>query len=208
MKIGIIGATGHAGSALLKEALKRNEDVTAIVRSPQKLTVSVPYIKKDLYDLTTEDLQDFDVVFDAFRAPVGHEEMHRSSLAHLVEILKGTKVHLIIVGGASSMYLDPDKTIRLFDRQDPGAPYYPTASNMYFAYQDLQNVRDVDWTYLSPAMGFFPDMERTGRYQLIDTLAITNAEGKSIVGMADYAIAALDIAEKREYVHGHVGVIS
>lgn len=46
MKIGIIGATGHVGSHLLKAALAENYDVTAIVRSPDKLSVSVPVIKK------------------------------------------------------------------------------------------------------------------------------------------------------------------
>lgn len=207
MKIAIIGATGHAGSHILKEALQRGANVTAIVRSPEKLSVKVPYLQKDLYDLTTADLQDFDVVVDAFNAPRGREEMHQTSVKHLTDILKGTKVHLIIVGGASSMYLDQSKTDRLIDRSPEDAPYYPTASNMAKSYFDLKKVTDVDWTYLSPAMGFFPDRERSGSYQLVDHLGITNSQGKSIIGMADYAIAVLDIAEGHQLIHGHQGVV-
>lgn len=37
MKIALIGATGFVGSHLLKEALLRNHDVTAILRKPEKL---------------------------------------------------------------------------------------------------------------------------------------------------------------------------
>lgn len=35
MKIALIGATGHAGSFILDEALSRDLDVTAIVRHPE-----------------------------------------------------------------------------------------------------------------------------------------------------------------------------
>ena len=38
MKIGIIGATGKAGSRILKEALDRGHEVTAIVRNAAKIT--------------------------------------------------------------------------------------------------------------------------------------------------------------------------
>lgn len=53
MKIALIGATGHAGSFILDEALSRDLDVTAIVRHPEKLPSDVPFIQKDLFELTT-----------------------------------------------------------------------------------------------------------------------------------------------------------
>jgi putative NADH-flavin reductase len=37
MKIALIGATGFVGTALLKEALERGHQVTAVVRHPEKL---------------------------------------------------------------------------------------------------------------------------------------------------------------------------
>ncbi|MGL9756907.1 NADH-flavin reductase [Enterococcus sp. DIV0181] len=123
MKIAIIGATGHAGSLILKEALARHLDVTAIVRNAKKLTVTVPFIEKDLYDLTTEDLAPFDVVVDAFNAPVGKEEMHQTSLAHLAKILANTSTRLLVVGGASSLFIDPEKTTRMIDQVPEDAPF-------------------------------------------------------------------------------------
>ncbi len=37
MKMALIGATGFVGSAILREALSRGHDVTAIARDPEKL---------------------------------------------------------------------------------------------------------------------------------------------------------------------------
>ena len=69
MKVAIIGATGHAGSLILAEALNRNLAVTAIVRHPEKLEVEVPILVKDLFELTKNDMEFFDVVINAFRPP-------------------------------------------------------------------------------------------------------------------------------------------
>lgn len=166
MKLAIIGATGNAGSLILQEALARDLAVTAIVRHPEKLTVDVPVLVKDLFDLTKEELASFDVVIDAFRPPLGQEELHQISLKHLSTILQGTDTRLIVVGGASSLFID--ETHRMIDFSDPKADYYPTAYNMYQAFLKLKTTDNVNWTYLSPAANFVPNGERTGKYQLSD----------------------------------------
>ncbi|MGG5315554.1 NAD(P)-dependent oxidoreductase [Enterococcus sp. AZ072] len=208
MKLAIIGATGHAGSLILNEALERQIDVTAIVRHPEKLVVDVPYLKKALYDLTQDDLSKFDVVIDAFRPPMGKEELHQSSLQHLIDILSGTATRLLVVGGASSLYLDDERTKRMIDVSDPNAPYYPTAYNMYQAYLELPKAKDLQWSYLSPAANFVPDGSRTGNYQLSDNRLKKNAEGQSDISMADYAIAMVDEALKNQHGNQHFSVVS
>ena len=208
MKIGIIGATGRAGSFILAEALKRGLAVTAIVRNASKLTVDVPVLEKDLFALTAADLAGFEVVVDAFNAPRGQEELHQSSLTHLREILKGTAVRLLVVGGASSLYLDAKKTQRMIDGIPATAPFYPTAYNMAQAYFSLRDGEGCTYTYVSPAEYFNPHGERTGRYQLNDDLLRKDANGKSEVSMADFAIAIIDLAESGEHVNEHVSVSS
>lgn len=208
MKLAIIGATGHAGSLILNEALERQIDVTAIVRHPEKLVVDVPYLKKALYDLTQDDLSKFDVVIDAFRPPMAKEELHQSSLQHLIDILSGTATRLLVVGGASSLYLDDERTKRMIDVSDPDAPYYPTAYNMYQAYLELPKAKDLQWSYLSPAANFVPDGSRTGNYQLSDNRLKKNAEGQSDISMADYAIAMVDEALENQHGNQHFSVVS
>lgn len=195
MKIGIIGATGHVGSHLLKAALAENYDVTAIVRSPDKLSVSVPVIKKDLFDLTTADLNNFDVVIDAFNAPRGKEELHKSSLVHLANILSGTSVWLIVVGGASSLYLSSERTKRLLDTIPENSPIHPTAANMAQSLAALKEVPDVIWTYVSPAANFIYDAPYTGKYQINKDILQKDMAGKSEVSMADYAKGVMDLIE-------------
>ncbi len=56
MKIALIGATGYVGSAILREALDRGHEVTAIARHPEKL---IPHLKlhprkADIYNDTPD----------------------------------------------------------------------------------------------------------------------------------------------------------
>lgn len=77
MKIGIIGAYGKAGSLILKEALDRGIEVTAIVKDASKLTdKTVKIIEKDLFDLKAEDIKDLDVLVNAISAPAGKENLY------------------------------------------------------------------------------------------------------------------------------------
>ena len=89
MKIGIIGASGKAGSLILKEAVIRGHEVTAIVRNASKLTdQSVAVIEKNILDLTANDVQSFDVVVNAFGAPLGEEQAHVDAGHALIEAVK------------------------------------------------------------------------------------------------------------------------
>ena len=75
MKIGIIGATGKAGSRILKEALDRGHEVTAIVKTAKNYRRKRQGFREDVFSLTSNDLQAFDVVVNAFGAPAG-EHLH------------------------------------------------------------------------------------------------------------------------------------
>ena len=67
MKIAVICANGKAGKLIVKEAVERGLDVTAVVRE-DNMSIAKNVIKKDLLDLTADDLKGFDAVVDAFGA--------------------------------------------------------------------------------------------------------------------------------------------
>lgn len=72
MKIGIIAASGKAGSAILKEAVSRGHEVTAFVRDAAKIQENgVKVVQKDAFQLTAEDVAGLDAVVNAFGAPLG-----------------------------------------------------------------------------------------------------------------------------------------
>lgn len=209
MNIGIIGATGKAGHFLTKEARQRHHQVTAIVRSQSKLQHDgVSVLAKDLFDLTEADLAPFDVVIDAFGSPPGQEQLHQSSLLHLIKLFKHLpQVRLLVVGGAASLYTDASKHTRLLDTPDFPEAYKATASNMAKAFEVLKH-SDINWTYLSPSAFFDPDGPATGQYQLGDDVLLLNAEKQSYVSYADYAKAMLDEAESKTHVRKRFTVAS
>ena len=111
MKLAVIGANGKAGKLIVKEAVNRGLDVTAVVRG-DNTTVAQEVLKKDLFDLTAADLKGFDVVIDAFGAWTEETlPQHSTSLKHLCDILSGTDTRLIVVGGAGSLYVNPEHTV-------------------------------------------------------------------------------------------------
>src|SRR3954453_13609534 len=104
MKIAIIGASGKAGSLILKEAVSRGHEVTAIVRDASKLKdTNVAVIEKNILDFTQDDFKPFDVVVNAFGAPLGEEQAHVDAGHALIEAVKGTDTRIIVVGGAGSL---------------------------------------------------------------------------------------------------------
>jgi putative NADH-flavin reductase len=111
MRIGIIGASGKAGSLIAAEAKLRGHEVTAIVRDKKKVAdKGYTVLEKDIYDLKAADLNEFEAVVDAFGTAFdGKSEIgHQKSLEHLIGIFNNLpNVRLLVVGGAGSLYTDP-----------------------------------------------------------------------------------------------------
>ena len=61
MRAAVICANGKAGKLIVKEAVDRGIDVTAVVRGENQ-TAAKKILKKDLFDLTAADLEEFDMV--------------------------------------------------------------------------------------------------------------------------------------------------
>ena len=210
MKIGIIGATGKAGSLIVKEASERGHEVTAIVRNAAKLTgEKVAVLEKDVFDLKAEDLQAFDVIVNAFGAPAGQEHLHVDAGRVLIEAVKGApETRLIVVGGAGSLFVDEAQTVRLIETPEFPKEYFPTASNQGKNLEDLQNASGIKWTFISPAAFFNPEGKRTGSYQKGKNNLIVNSKGDSYVSYADYAIAVLDEIENPQHINERFTLVS
>ena len=99
-KIAVVCANGKAGRLIVKEAVERGMDVTAVVRKENQ-TKAQHVLQKDLFDLTAKDLESFDAVVDAFGAWTEETlPLHSTSLKHLCDILSGKQTRLLVVGGA------------------------------------------------------------------------------------------------------------
>lgn len=206
MKIGVIAANGKEGRLIVKEALDRGMDVTAIVRSANK-TEAKQVIQKDIMDLTKNDLKNFDVVVDAFGVwDPAKMNLHSVTLNHLADILSGTSTRLLVVGGAGSLYTDKTHTMKLSETPDFPKEYLPVANGMGKALEELRKRNDVKWTYMSPAAEFDAEGKRTGSYVLAGEEFTTNEKGESYISYADYAIAMVDEAEKGNHIGERISV--
>ena len=160
MKIAVVCANGKAGKLIVKEALGRGLDVTAVVRAENQ-TEAEHVIRKDLFELTADDLRAFDVVIDAFGAWIPETlPQHSTSLKHLCDLVSQTDTRLLVVGGAGSLYVNPEHTVQVIDGADFPEMFKPLASNMGKALEELRTRNDVKWTYVSPAGDFQADGER------------------------------------------------
>lgn len=207
MKIAVICANGKAGKLIVQEAANRGLDVTAVVRS-DNATAAQKVLKKDLFDLTAADVKDFDVVIDAFGAWTEDTlPLHSTSLKHLCDILSGTDTRLLVVGGAGSLYVNPEHTMCVADGPDFPAIFKPLAAAMAKALDELRQRTDVKWTYISPAGDFQAEGERTGKYILGGEELTLNSKGESIISYADYAIAMVDEAVKGNNIQKRISVV-
>jgi putative NADH-flavin reductase len=208
MKIGIIGASGKAGNVILQEAIDRGHEVTAIVRDASKLDEkNVAVIEKTIFDVRSADVKEFDIVVNAFGAPLGEEQAHVDAGHALIEAVKGTDTKIIVVGGAGSLYVDENKTIQVVDTPEFPEIVVPTAKGQGRNLEELKATTDISWTFVSPSAVFDADGKRTGSYQTGKDHLLVNSKGESYISYADYAIAIVDEVENPQHLNERFTVV-
>ena len=208
MKIAVVAANGKAGKLIVEEAVNRGLDVTAFVRGENK-SAAPKAIVKDLFDLTGEDLRGFDVVVDAFGIWTPEAiDLIPAATVHMAKMLSGSRARLLVVGGAGSLYVNPEHTKTVVDVTPFPEAAMPVVNGHGKALAELRKFDDVNWTYVSPAGDFQADGERTGKYILGGEELVLNNKGESVISYADYAIAMVDEIESGKHVKERISVVS
>lgn len=190
MKTALIGATGRAGSEILKELVRRGHAVTAIVRNPEKVpsSANVTAKKGDVFDRAglTELLKGHDAVVSAVH-------FMQSDPQILIDAVMAAGVkRYLVVGGAGSLEVAPG--IALVSTPNFPAEYKAEALKGGDFLALLRQEKELDWTFLSPSALFFHG-PRIGTFRLGGDQLLTHEKGSSI-SFADYAIALADEVEK------------
>ncbi|MEP6950798.1 MAG: NAD(P)-dependent oxidoreductase [Ginsengibacter sp.] len=209
MKIALIGATGFVGSAILKEALDRGHIVTAIVRNIEQVSIKSPNLtalKADVLNegKVTEAVRGHDAVISAYNSGWANPGIYNEFLKGAQSIQAGVKKagikRLIIVGGAGSLFVAPD--VQLIDTPQFPAEWKQGALAARDYLNILKNEKDLDWTFLSPAieMHHGTSGERKGTYRTGLENPVFNHEGRSIVSVEDTAVAIIDELEHPKHI--------
>ncbi|SCX79876.1 NAD(P)-dependent oxidoreductase [Rhizobium sp. NFACC06-2] len=192
-KIALIGASGNAGSRILKELSDRGHHVTAIARNPEKIA-SLPNVvakEGDVFDQAglSELLKGHDAVISSVHFTA-------SDPARLIEAVRASGVQrYLVVGGAGSLEIAPGQ--RVVDLPDFPAAYKAEATKGAEFLDRLKQEKQLDWTFLSPSAEFVPG-ERTGKFRIGKDNLLSNDEG-SRISFEDYAIALVDEIEKPQH---------
>lgn len=201
-KVVLIGASGFVGSALLKEALNRELEVTAVVRHPEKIKIENENLRVKKADVSSleevaEVCEGADAVISAFNPGWNNPNIYKETIEVYLTIIDGVKkadVHrFLMVGGAGSLFIAPG--VRLMDSGEVPENLLPGVKALGDFYLDfLMKEKEVDWVFFSPAADMRPGV-RSGRYRLGKDDMIVDAVGNSHISVEDYAAAMIDELE-------------
>lgn len=190
MHIALIGASGQAGSRILKELSGRGHAVTAIARNPDRIA-SLPHVTAkagDVFDeaALTHLLEGHDIVVSAVHFTASDPRI-------LIDAAKASgATRYLVVGGAGSLEAAPG--VALVTTPDFPDAYKPEALAGARFLELLRAEKDLDWTFLSPSALFEPG-RRTGKFRLGGDRLLVGEHG-SRISFEDYAVALADEIER------------
>ena len=204
MNIIIFGATGNVGSRIVAEALSREHEVTAVVRSSaefDRLPAGVNVRSADAGDaaLVAQLVKGQDVVISAIRPPEGQEDLLPVLTKSVLDGAAIADVRTIVVGGAASLAMHADTEVTVLD-----APNFlpdsvvPIARACFAQYEMIMAHDAADWSYICPPAMLAPG-ERKGHYRLGTNHLVLASDGKSSISMEDFALAILEEAETPQH---------
>lgn len=207
-KVAVISSNGRVARLIVEELVSRGYDVTGFSRGEKNASKAQTYIQKDLFDITKEDVADFEVVVSAFGTWAPETlHLHVEAINHLSDIMVNSDARFVVVGGAGSLYVDPELTVQLVDTPDFPKEYYALAKAQTGALDVLRKRNDVKWTFVSPAADLQEDGERTGEYILGGEQLTLNSRGESIISYADYALGFADEIEKGNHIQERISLV-
>ncbi|MDB5961847.1 MAG: 3-beta hydroxysteroid dehydrogenase [Massilia sp.] len=214
MKIALIGASGFVGTAVLAELLRRDHQVTALVRDPAKaMPAGVAVALADARDCAAvaAAVQGADAVVSAFNPGWDAPDLYDAFLVGSAAIEQGVAAggvkRLLVVGGAGSLLVAPG--VQLVDTagfiDHVPAKVVPGARAARDALTRLRANTVLDWTFLSPPALLTPG-ERSGRYRTgADQLLMDGGQPAGIT-VADLAVAIVDEIERPKHLRARFTV--
>ena len=122
-RIGLIGATGKAGSVILSELLQNNHKVIILVRDPSRLTIkyneNLSIIVGDATDALKIDglVRNADIIIDASNARKGEPPITKIVTNHLIAHMERSQKRLFVLAGKTvENESDRFSVLTLFER--------------------------------------------------------------------------------------------
>jgi putative NADH-flavin reductase len=204
MRVFILGASGGTGRALTSQALERGHEVTAFVRSPQRLGSLADRVRIQRGDPRTiaelrAALPGHDAVLSALGPPgPGPTTIIRDGARNTVDAMRTSGVRRLIVVSAAVLFTDLG-LLGDFLRRTLLKNVGDDSAEM----ERIVMASGLEWTIARPPR--LTNGPLTGRYRVKDGhLPVRSALAS--ISRADVAHFLLDELEQNTYVHRIVGI--
>ncbi|MFS0575684.1 SDR family oxidoreductase [Sporosarcina sp. 179-K 3D1 HS] len=191
MKIALFGATGRVGSEVLRLALADGHEVTALVRSPEKLA---PHERLQVnegdvrdWDTVNRTIEGADVVFSALGTD--RTTTLTEATPHFIRAMEQSAVRRIVtIGTAGILQSRTTPDLLRYEAGDSNRRLTFAAEEHHKALELLQN-SGLDWTIVCPT--YLPDGPPTGSYRIERDVLPDEGKQISVGDTAEFAFAEL-----------------
>ena len=204
MRILILGMTGRVGSEIAKLALEDKHQVTALVRTPEKITSKDENLSVIKGDVTIKEdveraMKDADAVISALNTDGG--ETLTESMPLIIEAMKAEGIKRIVtIGTAGILNSRVEDDVLRYQSSESKRKLTRAAEEHHKTYELLE-ASELDWTVVCPT--YLPDGEATGEYREERNYLPENGKKITVGDTAEFAYKQL---ESDEYVQSRVGI--
>lgn len=210
--ITIIGGTGFAGSAIVREAAARGHEVTSFSRTVPADDARIAGVRYETGSMLDEAARAKAVAGDiviSSLSPRGELDgkIVEVELA-LAAIAAERGIRFGVIGGFSSLR-PADGAPRFADSGDVPPEFASEAIQMNTLLGELSRSDEkLDWFFVSPAgnFGAHAPGEKLGHYRVGGDVALFDEHGNTAVSGADFATAIVDEVEKPAHHREHFSV--
>lgn len=207
MKLVVLGPNGRIGSQVVRRALTEGHRVTAIARTPEKVTAAhddnLTVVAGDVFD--TESLDAAIASADAVIYAVGSRgrgpTITRSTgIARVAKVMKANNVARLVVVSPSAVAISPKATLlrkialRFFVHK-----LYRNPFNDVERMEDELRHTDLDWSVVRSSS--LRDRPATGRYVVVPDGQLRHERPVAVADLADFLVRhAADGTARRDTV--------
>ncbi|WP_430788859.1 NAD(P)-dependent oxidoreductase [Virgibacillus flavescens] len=204
MKILVLGASGRVGQKIAEQALADQHDVTAFVRTPEKLNMpddSLTIFKGDV--LNNNDLnramKEMDLVISALNTDKNNTLQR--SMPGIVDAMKQNNISRIItIGTAGILNSRTEPDLYRFQSNESKRRKTTAAEDHLTAFHYLEKT-DLDWTVVCPT--YLPEGEAEGNYR-VEKNALP--EGGNRITVGDTANFTYSLINSEDFLKSRVGI--
>ncbi|MET3657625.1 NAD(P)-dependent oxidoreductase [Sporosarcina psychrophila] len=191
MKIALFGATGRVGGEVLNLALAEGHEVTALVRSPEKLAPHdrLTIIQGDVRDVAAVStaVAGMDVVFSS----LGTDQTTTltEAVPHMIRAMEDTGINRLVTIGTAGILqskIDPEKL--RYEAGDTNRRLTFAAEEHHKVYNMLRQ-SGLEWTIVCPT--YLPDGVAVGDYRTERDLLPEDGKQISVGDTAAFAYGEL-----------------